>query len=202
MTLPVWIDTALFQRLVLTYSLAVAGGASAAAIDIPLVWMLGPFFICGAAASAGVQLATLPFARELGQLMVGLGIGLWFGPATLWTTLSLLPAMLVSILYVTVYTKMATLLIRPLADVNPTMAFFATAAGGMTDMAAVAGERGGDSAAVSIVHAIRVSVTVAIVPFLVIVFGILGGAPGAGPVTTQVSSGSPSTSSAPFPLYA
>jgi membrane AbrB-like protein len=185
MTLPVWIDAASLQRLVLTYGLAVSGGAGAAAFDIPLAWMLGPFFICGAAALAGVRLASLPFARELGQLTVGLAIGLRFGPATLWATLSLLPAMLASTVYVMAYTTVAALLIRPIAGVNPTTAFFATAAGGMADMAAVAGARGGDSAAVGIVHAIRVSATVAIVPFLVLAFGVSGDAPDVAPVTTQ-----------------
>lgn len=49
-------------------------------------------------------------------------------------------------------------------------------------MAAVAGASGGDSAAVGIVHAIRVSATVAIVPFLVLAFGVSGDAPGVAPV--------------------
>ncbi len=185
MSLPFSLDAAQIRSLVLTYGLAIIGGAGATALDVPLAWMLGPFFVCGAAAAFGAKLATLPFSRELGQLTVGLAIGLRFGPATLLATLSLLPAMLVSALYVVAYTMIAALLFRPLAGVNASTAFFATAAGGMADMANVAGERGGDRAAVGIVHAIRVSTTVAVVPFLVIAFGGEGSLPDTAPVTTQ-----------------
>lgn len=179
------VDAAHCRRLMLTYALAAAGGGIADALGVPLAWMLGPFFVCGAVAAFGIQLATLPFTRELGQLTVGLAIGLRFGPATLLATLSLLPAMLASTLYVMVYTMIAAALFRPIAGVSATTAFFATAAGGMADMANLAGERGGDPAAVGIVHALRVSTTVAIVPVLVFAFGTPGIAPEPFPVTAQ-----------------
>ncbi|MGI9417732.1 MAG: AbrB family transcriptional regulator [Geminicoccaceae bacterium] len=185
MTWPARFDIALLRRLALTYGIATAGGAAAHVLDIPLAWMLGPFFICGAAAAFGAGLATLPLSRELGQLTVGLAIGLRFGPATLLAALSLLPAMLASTLYVVVYTMIGALLFRPIAGVNATTAFFATAAGGMADMASVAGERGGDRATVGIVHAMRVSTTVAVVPFLVIAFGAPGTIPDAEPVSAE-----------------
>ena len=51
------------------------------------------------------------------------------------------------------------------------------AAGGVADMALIARERGGDAAAVGIVHALRVSMTVAIVPILVVSFGEPGTVP-------------------------
>lgn len=178
-------DTALFRRLVLTYGLAVAGGGVADAFGLPLAWMLGPFFVCGAVAAFGVQLATLPFTRELGQLTIGLAIGLRFGPATLLAALSLLPAMLAASLYVMVYTMIAAILFRSMAGVSATTAFFATAAGGMADMANVAGEKGGDRAAVGITHALRVSTTVATVPLLVIAFGAPGTISAAVPMTSQ-----------------
>ena len=173
------------RSTMLTYGLAIAGGAGASALDVPLAWMLGPFFVCGAAALFGARLVTLPLSRQLGQLAVGLAIGLRFGPATLLATLSLLPAMLASTLYVVIYTMVAALLFRPFAVVNASTAFFATAAGGMADMANVAGERGGDRAAVGIVHAIRVSTTVAVVPFLVIALGKPGNLPDIADLTTQ-----------------
>jgi membrane AbrB-like protein len=51
------------------------------------------------------------------------------------------------------------------------------AAGGVADMALIARERGGDAAAVGIVHALRVLMTVAIVPILVVSFGEPGTVP-------------------------
>ncbi len=177
-------DAAWWARIALTYLLGLAGGGAAWALGLPLAWMLGPFFACGALAALGAPLATLPLGRELGQVTVGLAIGLRFTPATLLATLSLLPAMLVATLYVMAYTMIAAFLLRPLAATDATTSFFATAAGGMADMAVVAGERGGDRAAVGLVHALRVSTTVATVPLLVIAFGTPGTI-AAAPVTAQ-----------------
>jgi membrane AbrB-like protein len=75
-----------------------------------------------------------------------------------------------------IFTFIAALIFRPLAGVDRTTAFFATAAGGVADMAIVARERGGDANAVALVHALRVSSVVAIVPVLAITFGASGSA--------------------------
>lgn len=164
----------------LTYAVAIAGGAVASLLGVPLPWMLGAFFACGALAATGVDLRPLPYGRETAQVFVGLGVGLRFTPATLLTTLSLLPAMLAATVYVMVYTMIAALMFRPLSGTSSSTAFFATAAGGVADMAVVARQVGADPAPVAMVHALRVSSTVAIVPVLVVGFGVPGDA-AAGP---------------------
>lgn len=163
-------------RLVLTYAASVSGGLLAYRIDMPLPWMLGPFFTCAALAASGLKLSAVPMGRELGQVIVGLAVGLRFTPQVLVSALALLPAMLVSTVYVIAVTMIAALIFRPLAKVDPTTAFFATAAGGVADMAIVAQEHGGDANAVAIVHALRVSGVVAVVPLFVVAFGKPGGA--------------------------
>ncbi|MGH6927596.1 MAG: AbrB family transcriptional regulator, partial [Dongiaceae bacterium] len=77
------------------------------------------------------------------------------------------------------------LLHAALAGIDHKTAFFATAAGGMADMAVVAQERGGDPMAVSITHAIRVASVVSVVPFLVFAFGSHGTAPVGGDATSD-----------------
>ncbi len=133
--------------------------------------MLGPFFACGLVSGVGMTLRPLPFAREAAQITIGLGIGLRFTSATLVATLLLTPAMLAATVYVIAYTLLAAAFFRPLAGVNRSTAFFATAAGGVADMALIARERAGDASAVGITQALRVSMTVAIVPLLVVSFG-------------------------------
>jgi hypothetical protein len=176
---PWWRDPAWWLRCLLTYAVALVGGTIAAQLSVPLPWMLGPFFLCGALCVFGVKLAFLPMGRELGQMAVGLAVGLRFTAATLAATASLLPAMLGATLYIIVFTFVAALIFRPLAGVDRVTAFFATAAGGVADMAIVAKAHGGDSSAVAIVHALRVSSVVAVVPVLVITFGAPGSAPDA-----------------------
>lgn len=176
---PWWRQPGWWLRAALTYALALVGGAIASRLSVPLPWMLGPFFLCGACAAFGARLAFLPMGRELGQLAVGLAVGMRFTPATLAATLGLLPAMLAATAYVVVFTFIAALIFRPLAGVDRVTAFFATAAGGVADMSIVAKAHGGDSSAVAIVHALRVSSVVAIVPVLVITFGAPGSQPDA-----------------------
>ncbi|ADH88905.1 membrane protein AbrB duplication [Ancylobacter novellus DSM 506] len=161
-------------RVGLTYASAVAAGYVASRLHVPLPWMLGPLFVCGTLMVLGVPLQAAPHMREIGQVIVGLAIGMRFTPALLLVSLELLPAMLAATCYIITATFVGALIMRPIARIDPTTAFFATAAGGMADMAVVAAARGGDTTAVSIVHALRVTTVVSVVPFLVFAFGEQG----------------------------
>jgi membrane AbrB-like protein len=176
---PTWRSYGLawWLRLVVTYALAALAGYLAMRAHMPLPWMLGPLFACGAATACGLRLQAGPHMREIGQVIVGLAVGMRFTPHVLAAALGLLPAMLVATLYIIAVTFIGALIMRPLARVDATTAFFATAAGGMADMAVVAAARGGDTNAVAIVHALRVTSVVSIVPFMVFAFGEVGTAP-------------------------
>lgn len=173
---PWWRDTRFWVRTTYTYAIAAAAGYAASRIGVPLPWMLGPFFVIGALSAAGTPLAYLPMGREFAQLTVGLAVGLRFTPATLAATLALMPAMIAATVFVMAYTLVAALIFKPMAKVGNVTAFFATAAGGVADMAIIAKDKGGDAAPVAIVHALRVSVTVALVPIIVVTFGAPGNA--------------------------
>lgn len=163
-----------WARIAATYALATVCGGAAQATGVPLAFILGPLVGCGLAAAFGLPVAVAPHMRELGQVAVGLSAGMRFTGPVLVAALQLLPAMFLSSLYMILVTSIASLLLRPLARVDATTAFFATAAGGMADMAVVASERGGDAGAVSIVHVLRVASVVSVVPFLVTAFGTPG----------------------------
>lgn len=161
-------------RILATYALAGGAGYLATLIDLPLPWMLGPFFACGAVSALGIRLAFLPMGRELGQVAIGLAVGMRFTPAILAAMVALLPAMLAATAYVVAFTVVAALIFARLAAVDRTTAFFATAAGGVADMAVVAQQQGGNPNAVAIVHALRVSGVVSLVPILAVMFGSAG----------------------------
>lgn len=176
-----------FVRVVLTFLLAAAGGMAANQLGLPLPWMLGPLFVCAGASLLGYRIEFVPMGRELGQVAVGLAVGMRFTPAVLATTVTLLPHMVAATLYVILFTTVAALLHAAIGNIDHKTAFFATAAGGMADMAVVAEERGGDPTAVSITHAIRVATVVSLVPVLVFAFGEQGGVGNA----TEGASGNP-----------
>ncbi|KEQ04217.1 ammonia monooxygenase [Pseudorhizobium pelagicum] len=163
--------------LALTYSVAAAAGFVAKAVNMPLPFMLGPFFVMAALSVLGFRSVLAPMGRELGQVAIGVAVGMRFTPAVLAAMTGLLPAMVLGTIYVVIFTMAAAFLFKPLAKVDDITAFFATAAGGVADMATVAKDYGGAAGSVAVVHAMRVSGVVALVPFLVVLFGEPGNAP-------------------------
>jgi len=157
--------------MALAYGMATLAGALAAWVGIPLPWMLGPFFVFAALSASGYLFFLMPMGRELAQVAIGLAIGLRFTPAVLAATALMAPEMLAATLYLMLVTTAAAFLFRPLAGSDPVTAFFATAAGGMADMALVAQRFGGAPSSVAVVHAIRVSLVVAVVPLVVVFLG-------------------------------
>jgi hypothetical protein len=137
--------------------------------------MLGPLAVCAAGALAGLPMRGVPQGREVGQIFVGLAIGLRLTPEVLGSTLALVPHMALATAYVICVTTAAAFLLRPLAGVDGRTAFFATAAAGMADMAIVAKRYNGRSDAVAVVQATRVAFIVVTVPLLVFFFGRDGG---------------------------
>jgi uncharacterized protein len=165
------LETRPWTRLALTLVIGAIGGFAASAIRMPLAWMLGPFIACAAVSLSGVPLRAIPHGREVGQVIIGLSVGMRFTVSVLAATFALLPAMFLSITAVMVLTTFAAFLLIPIARVDRTTAFFATAAAGMADMAAIAEHRGGNPSAVAVVHAIRVALVVLSIPLLVFAFG-------------------------------
>ncbi|MEH6724900.1 MAG: AbrB family transcriptional regulator [Hyphomicrobiales bacterium] len=159
-----------------TYALAVAAGFAASRTGMPLPWMLGPFFCISFLSVAGVTARVIPMGRELAQVAIGLAIGIRFTLPMLVATASLVPAMILSTLYIMAFTLVAAYLFKAIAKVDSVTAFFATAAGGVADMAHVSERFGGEPSSVAIVHAMRVSCVVAIVPLAVTLFAQPGDA--------------------------
>lgn len=161
-------------RICLAIVIGIAGAGIANLAAVPLPYLLGPLATCAVAAVCGMPVAAVPLGRELGQVAVGLAIGLRFVPAVLVATLQLLPTMVLVTIATVVLTTMAAVLLCKLAAIDRRTAFFATAAAGLAEMAVVAHQKGADSDIVAVVHLIRVITIVTTVPFLVTIFGTEG----------------------------
>ncbi|WP_374653571.1 AbrB family transcriptional regulator [Dongia sp.] len=151
------------------------GGLGARQIGLPLPYLLGPLVLCGIATLAGTIITPLPGGREMGQIVVGLAIGLRLLPEMLQTIIGLLPAMLLSTLGVVIVTMGTGLLLKRLTGIDRTTAYFATAPVGLAEMATLAHTRGGAADITSLVHTIRVAAIVTTVPLLVAWLGEDGG---------------------------
>lgn len=162
-------------KIALAFLLGVLGALAARLFAMPLPFLLGPLLTCAAASILGAPILALPYGRELGQVVVGLAIGLRFVPAVVFATIAMLPFMLGATALMIATTMAAALIIRKLAALDLRTAFFATAAAGVAEMAILAHQKGADSDTVALVHLIRVASIVTTVPFLVAFFGENGG---------------------------
>jgi len=156
-------------RRLAVYGLGAIAGAAAARTGMPLPWMLGPFFAFAVLSATGRSFPLLPLGREMAQIAVGLAIGLRFTAASVVALGLLLPQMMLATVYLICVTTLAAGLFRRLAGVDAVTAFFATAAGGVADMAIIAQKFGGVASSVAVVHAMRMSMVVAVTPFVVLV---------------------------------
>jgi membrane AbrB-like protein len=158
--------------LVPGYAFAALVGFGATFVGVPLPWMIGPFLVFAFLSAVGVTAPLVPHGRELAQVVIGLSVGLRFTPPVIVATFALLPEMIGAAIYLLVATTLSAFLFRKLAGVDPVTAFFATAAGGVADMAHVAQTYGGAPTSVAVVHALRVSLVVAIAPLVAL--GVTG----------------------------
>jgi uncharacterized protein len=152
-----------------------AGGALAAAAGVPLGWLLGALGAVALLAVLGLGPKPPPLAREAGQSIVGVGIGLKTTAAALASAAALAPMIALALLYTLLLTTAAALWLAWWAGVDRRTAFYATAAAGVAEMALLAADRGGDPGVVSLVQALRVATIVTLVPALFLVAGVDGG---------------------------
>ena len=158
----------------LALALCAAGGALFAWLRTPLPWMIGPLLAMAAFNFSGARLRSVPGSRQLGQLIIGTALGLYFTPvvarevASYWTLLVF--AALFSIL---VAWACGWFLSRT-TDTDRTTAFFASVPGGAAEMA-VLGERFGARVdRIALAQSLRVLVVVVVVPYALTYSGVHG----------------------------
>ncbi|NTS33305.1 AbrB family transcriptional regulator [Phyllobacterium sp. BT25] len=162
-------------RVALALLIGVLGAIAARMVAMPLPYLLGPLLTCAGASILSAPISPVPYGRELGQVAVGLAIGLRFIPTVVIAIIAMLPFMLAATILMIIATMIAAFMISKLAALDLRTSFFATAAAGLAEMAVVAHQKGADSDTVAVVHLIRVTSIVTVVPFLVTIFGEDGG---------------------------
>jgi uncharacterized protein len=155
-------------NIALQWGAAALGGALANMLNVPLAWTLGPLIV-----TAGLSISgTMPYApveaRRLGQLIIGMAIGLNMTPDAAEKLLTWLPIMVLSALVSIFLAALFTNVVARKSHIDSCSAYFALLPGGMTEMANVGQRLGARAEAISLAHALRVALTVLIVPWAVI----------------------------------
>jgi membrane AbrB-like protein len=172
-------------RAAITLIVALLGAASAKWLHLPLPWFTGPLLSLAAANMSGARLPSLPHARDGGQWIIGIALGLYFTPTVTREIFRLAPWIALNIVFAGALGLLGAALLRRLSGESATTCFFAAPIGGASEMAAQAERNGGRVDRVAAAHSLRIMMVALVVPFALQWLGVRGAdpyAPAAGEV--------------------
>jgi len=155
-------------------ALCAAGGALFAWLRTPLPWMIGPLLTMAVWNFAGARLRSFPGGRQLGQLIIGTALGLYFTPVVARQVASFWPLLLGAALFAIVLAWACGWLLSRLTGTDRTTAFFASVPGGAAEMAVLGERYGARVDRVVFAQSLRVLVVVVVVPFALTYSGVHG----------------------------
>ncbi len=155
-------------RRALTLAIAAVGTAIFWALNLPLPFLFGPMFACLCAALLGAPLKGVKPVSNAARTILGVAVGASITPAVIYQ----LPQMAGSIAFIPLYIAAIGLIGVPyfhkICGFDLPTSYFAAMPGGLQDMVVFGEEAGADVRALSLIHATRVLVIVAIVPAILI----------------------------------
>jgi membrane AbrB-like protein len=161
--LQVWIERAVFIVL------AAVAGFVAARLHLPLPWMIGPLLMTTVYGLAGYRAPFHRFYRPVGQLIVATAVGLNFTPEA-FAALQHDALLMVGAAVLTILAGFVTaLMLRWMAKVDGTVAFFAAMPGGPNEMAVLAERLGAPGAPVVFSQTLRIVFIVLLIPAVLVV---------------------------------
>ena len=156
-----------YARFALTLVVGAAGAVLFLQARLPLPWMLGPMVLAMVIGLAGVPLLIPQAVRSPMLIVLGTLVGSTATPGLL----SRIPEWLLSlsglVLVLIVATAAGYVYFRRVAGHDAATAYFASVPGGLTEMILQSEIGGGDQRQVALAHAVRITVVVLLVPFLV-----------------------------------
>ena len=164
------------QVLVPLKALAVCfiGGAACQFLKTPLPWMIGPLLAMATLKFSGLRLYAPKGGRELGQLVIGTALGLYFTPQVAQQVLGTWPVLIAAALLATALGWICGLFLSRYTGTDRTTAFFASVPGGATEMA-ILGERfGAKPDRIALAQSLRIMMVVVIIPFALTYFNAHG----------------------------
>ena len=152
--------------VIAAFAVSFAGVVLFSWLDLPLPWLLGPLTTCLIAALCGVPLGGISKLNAGMRTILGVAVGTTLTPVVLvsfpamWPTLILMPVMvfLIALIGVPYFQRVC--------GYDFPTAYFSAMPGGLQDMIVFGEEAGGNVRTLSLIHATRVLVIVAALPFL------------------------------------
>jgi membrane AbrB-like protein len=135
-------------------------------LQTPIPWMIGPMIGVAVLNLTGVRMHSPPLARQMGQVILGSAVSLYFTPPVVAELAANLPAILAATVAAFLVGGLGALTLSRASGVDRKSTFFASIPGGAMAMAVLADRYGAQIAPVAVAHSLRVSLVVILVPFL------------------------------------
>jgi membrane AbrB-like protein len=169
-------------------ALGAVGGWTFSRLGTPIPWMLGPMLTLALLRVSGVNVTSVPGARQTGQWIIGTALGLYFTPQVMREVAGWWPLLVAGALFSIALGYAAGLALSRLAGIDATTGIFASVPGGAAEMA-VLGERFGARVdLVAVAHSVRIMIVTTVIPTAFTILGVHG-AEGYVPGTTAFSAG-------------
>ncbi|MEM9714944.1 MAG: AbrB family transcriptional regulator [Pseudomonadota bacterium] len=134
--------------------------------DLPLPWLLGPIFSCLATASIGIPLGGYKPVNDAMRTILGVAVGASLTPAVISTFPAMWPTLLLVFLMVVIIGAIGVPFFQRVCGYDFPTAYYSAMPGGLQDMLVFGEEAGGNVRTLSLIHATRVLVVVAALPFI------------------------------------
>jgi uncharacterized protein len=133
-------------------------------LHAPIPWMIGPMVAVAALNLTGVRMHSPPYARQMGQVILGSAVSLYFTPPVVAALAGNVPPILAATVSVFLVGILGALTLSKASGVDAKSTFFASIPGGAMVMAVLADRYGAQIAPVAVAHSLRVSVVVILIP--------------------------------------
>ena len=154
----------LWARRIAMIAAASVAGYGAARIGMPLPWMIGPLLLTVGLGMFEVKAPRHRHYRPIGQLIVATAVGLYFTPEALTETLNSAWLMIGAAVLTIAAGITTAIMLRRLAHVDGTVAFFAAMPGGPAEMGVLAERWGANAAPVIFSQTLRIVFIVLFIP--------------------------------------
>lgn len=154
-----------------TLAAGAAGGAFFAWLGLPIPWLLGPIITTAALNLSGVRMSCPRGGRQLGQILIGTVIGLYFTPKMAVLVAGQLPWMVLVAIVTIALGGFGAWVHRRMSGLDTATAFFGSVPGGMAEMMNLGDRFGAEPVALTLSQTIRVTIVVMLIPAALTYFG-------------------------------
>ena len=161
-----------FPGIIRAFVVGLPAGAVFSWFDTPIPWMIGPMVAVAVANLLGHQVFALPYGRQIGQVVLGSAVGIYFTPPVVVALGANFGAILLATASAFLIGGLGAVTLSRVAGVDGKSAFFASIPGGAMAMAVLAEKFGAAMPPVAVAQSLRISIVVIVIPFLLTYGGI------------------------------